>query len=461
MLEIKDKERSALKAIKLLKNEENMNKLINHPFIWLVLIIGLATLVYSQISFIEHPVAEYYNNPWSAFAIDMDYDNDIDVVGSGRFGNSITWFENDGNFSFQPHDISTSSYYAMVVHAIDIDNDNDVDVLCASQNNGVELWENNGNQEFTRHIIADWQYASYISVGDVDSDQDMDVLVCCCEGGMNRIGWIENTGNLNFTPHIVISDWNHANSVCAANLDLDQDTDLIGTASYAGEVAWFENDGNQSFTKHNIFETWARPSCAETADIDSDDDIDIVATVCYLNQVLWFENDGFQTFAPRVIDSNFTRPHQVRTADLDNDDDIDVIATAIDNDQIAWWENGEGNPVQWTKHVITDNFNGATGIHIFDIDRDNDLDVLGAAQFGNKISWWENVPAGIEEKSITQLKQPNPIPTILSNQLKLEENKNWKFYDIIGRNISTNNIKPGVYLLVIDGIIAQKVIKIK
>ncbi|MFB0509956.1 MAG: T9SS type A sorting domain-containing protein, partial [bacterium] len=255
--------------------------------------------------------------------------------------------------------------------------------------------------------------------------------------------------------------WNHANSICAANLDLDQDTDLIGTASYAGEVAWFENDGNQSFTKHNIFETWARPSCAETADIDSDDDIDIVATVCYLNQVLWFENDGSQTFTPLVIDSNFTRPHQVRTADLDNDDDIDVIATAIDNDQIAWWENGEGNPVQWTKHVITDNFNGATGIHIFDIDRDNDLDVLGAAQFGNKISWWENVPAGIEEKSITQIKQPNPIPTILSNQLKLEENKNWKFYDIIGRNISTNNIKPGIYLLVIDGIIAQKVIKIK
>ena len=53
----------------------------------------------ADITFTEHLVAQNYNNPWSAFGIDIDDDNDIDVVGSGRLGHSLTWWENLDNIS--------------------------------------------------------------------------------------------------------------------------------------------------------------------------------------------------------------------------------------------------------------------------------------------------------------------------------------------------------------------------
>ena len=71
-----------------------------------------------------------------------------------------------------------------------------------------------------------------------------------------------------------MSDWDHANSVYTADIDLDGDVDLLGTASGRttgnGEIAWFENDGSQDFTKHSILNTAARPSCVIALDIDFD-----------------------------------------------------------------------------------------------------------------------------------------------------------------------------------------------
>jgi len=367
-----------------------MQLLVNATTMILFATISIMNLGFGDITFTEHVVAQNYNNPWSAFAIDVDNDNDIDVVGSGRLAHNISWWENTGNFTFQQHTISTTSYYAMVVHALDIDIDGDVDILCASQNNGVELWENQGNQNFFRHFIAVWPYASFLSVADVDNDNDVDVLVCCCEGGINRMGWLENQGGLSFNEHIVTDNWDHANSVCGADLDSDGDVDLIGTASYAGEVAWFENDGSQNFTKHVILSTATRPSSAYADDVDSDGDLDVLATICVLDIIAWFENDGSQVFTQHTIGTAFYRPHAVRTADFDNDDDLDVFGSAITGSEIAWWENLGGTPVQWTKHVIASSFSGATGIQVVDMDYDEDVDVLGAAQFGNSIKWWEN-----------------------------------------------------------------------
>ncbi|UCE64923.1 MAG: T9SS type A sorting domain-containing protein [Candidatus Zixiibacteriota bacterium] len=409
----------------------------------LVLSLAFAVPGFAQIGFIEHPVAQYYNNPWSVFGIDMDDDGDTDVVAAGRFGNSITWWENLGNLTFQQHDISNNSYYAVVVYAIDMDNDDDIDILCASQTNGVELWENQGDQSFTRHIIGDWPYASFLTVADVDSDLDPDVLVCCCEGGINRMGWIENEGNLSFTDHIVMPNWDHANSVCAADLDSDQDMDLIGTASQAGEIAWFENDGNQNFTQHIILSTGARPSCAYADDIDSDGDIDVLATVCAINQVLLFENNGSQGFNQYTIAYGFSRPHSVRTADFDNDGDVDVLGAAINSDKIAWWENTGGNPIEWWEHTISDNFDGATGIDAKDFDLDGDIDVLGAAQFGNQITLWENIGAtGIDENSNSAPDNflmldncPNPFNASTNISFSVPQSGEVKIviYDLLGR----------------------------
>jgi hypothetical protein len=429
-----------------------MNRLLNCIVLTAGLIVTPASLIFAQVDFAEHPVADNVNEPWSVYPVDMDGDQDVDIVGSARLGHQVAWWENDGNQGFTMQPISYVSYFAMGIEAADIDNDDDIDVICASQTNGVELWSNSGDQNFTRSILGSWPFASFLYTEDVDDNGYIDVLVACCEGGINRMGWIENSGDSVFTDHIVISDWDHANSVYAEDIDSDGDVDLLGTASGrstgAGEIAWFENDGNQVFTMHTIYATSARPSCAIARDLDLDGDIDVVAAVCLFNQIMWFENDGSEEFTQHGIGYGFGRPHSVDTADFDRDGDIDVLAGAIDSDKIAWLEN-DGTQT-FTQHEITTNFDGAADVYVADVDRDEDPDVLGTAHYADQIKWWENLgPSGIDDNYRpplvgSSLKQnfPNPfnpsttitfdLPGTVGNQ-----SVSLTVYDIRGREVRT------------------------
>jgi len=426
-----------------------MSKLTATIILSAVLTVAPATMNSAQVDFAEHPIADNFDEPWSVYPIDMDGDQDIDMVGSARLGNQIAWWENDGSQGFTMHSVSYNSYYAMGIEAAEMDNDDDIDIVCASQTYGVELWENSGDQNFTRRILGSWPFASYLYTADVDRNGYTDVLVACCEGGINRMGWIENSDGSSFIDHIVISDWDHANSVYAEDIDSDGDMDLLGTASGrstgAGEIAWFENDGNQVFTKRSIFNTPARPSCAIARDLDLDEDIDVVAAVCSFNQIMWFENNGNQEFTQHVIGSGFGRPHSVDTADFDNDGDVDVLAGAINSDKIAWLENDGAQ--SFTQHEVTTNFDGAADVYAADIDRDGDQDILGTAHYADQIKWWENlVPSGINEDSGPPLERfsleqnfPNPFNPRTTIQYQVPENTRvvLKIFTVHGKEIRT------------------------
>lgn len=67
---------------------------------------------------------------------------------------------------------------------------------------------------------------------------------------------------------------------------------------------------------------------------------------------------------------------------------------------------------------------------------------------------------GVKEKN-TIIKKNNFGATILSGPLQLPIGKNYKVFDITGRVVMLDNIKPGIYFIEVDGEIRQKVIKIK
>ena len=68
---------------------------------------------------------------------------------------------------------------------------------------------------------------------------------------------------------------------------------------------------------------------------------------------------------------------------------IGIPEVAEENANISYSNKTNYNSINisWTKHVIDASIDYVFGVHAFDLDKDGDCDVLGAAQEGDFIAW--------------------------------------------------------------------------
>ncbi|MDP8205439.1 MAG: carboxypeptidase regulatory-like domain-containing protein [Candidatus Electryonea clarkiae] len=92
--------------------------------------------------FDEHVISDEFTGAYAVYATDMDLDGDMDVLGAAYGDDAITWWENDGAQppDFTEHTITANFDGARSVYAIDIDGDGDMDVLGAARNPDDVLW---------------------------------------------------------------------------------------------------------------------------------------------------------------------------------------------------------------------------------------------------------------------------------------------------------------------------------
>ncbi len=74
---------------------------------------------------------------------------------------------------------------------------------------------------------------------------------------------------------------------------------------------------------------------------------------------------------------------------------------------------------------------------------------------------WLDQPFGVVEDAVTEVRSTNFGATIFSGPLLLPEGKMCKVFDITGRVVKPDRIRPGIYFIEVDGRITRKVIKIK
>ena len=76
---------------------------------------------------------------------------------------------------------------------------------------------------------------------------------------------------------------------------------------------------------------------------------------------------------------------------------------------------------------------------------------------------WLYDPWGIEEEPIGRPvgEYGNLTATIFRGPLQLPEGKECKVYDITGRVVEPSKIQPGIYFIEVDGVVTQKVVKIR
>ena len=209
------------------------------------------------------------------------------------------------------------------------------------------------------------------------------------------------------------------------------------------------------------------------SDLDNDLDNDVLGASLEDHQIIWWRNDGGDpiVWTRQVIGSGIVNACIAYAVDMDGDTDKDVVATGQGINQVAWWRNDGGEPIQWTKFIITNNFIRPWPLHADDLDGDQDVDiVVGSSHNGsNQIKWWRNDgTTDVEEIFSTPteftLNQNYPNPFNPKTKIKFtipsvgaygNTPVQLKVYDLLGNEIVTlvdEEKLAGSYEVEFDGI---------
>ena len=246
------------------------------------------------------------------------------------------------------------------------------------------------NLIFVKHVIDDsfWA-ANYIAYADLDGDNDQDLLGCAYYG--DDIAWWEFSEG-NFTKHVIDSSFTRVIHVHPEDLDRDGDIDILATSEVLDQLAWWENNGTH-FTKHVITSSYDHPLRINSIDFDNDGDIDILSTS--INEVSWWENEGNLNFTQHAVSSDLNSTfdehhHFIHAIDLNRDGNLDLVtggASTSHGGLFCWKNEGNGN---FTKIIITNNYMRVHDVRTGDMDRDGDLDFVCGSFSSDELSWFEN-----------------------------------------------------------------------
>ncbi|MCB0453683.1 MAG: VCBS repeat-containing protein, partial [Aequorivita sp.] len=285
------------------------------------------------------------------------------------------------------------------VYSVDIDGDGSLDVLCAISGENKIAWYKNddglGNFATQRIITSSLQETTTVIAADIDGDNDMDVIAT--SKVLDRIVWFENLDGLGTfgTQSLITSTADGAIGLYAADLDSDGDMDVLSASYLDNKIAWYENtDGLGTFGPQRILTNSALSTRdVYAADLDGDGDMDVIAASTADDRVIWFENlDGLGNFGPeKIINNDANGVIAVRAADLDGDGDKDVIAAIFGDGKISWYENLDGLGNFSPEKVVSNLTPTVRLVQCADIDMDGDLDIVAAISGNDTIGWFENI----------------------------------------------------------------------
>lgn len=423
--------------------------------------------------------------------------------------------------------ISTTTEKPYLSIPFDIDNDGFIDVLTASGETYKLSWYRNldGLGGFGDEFIFDGVGAYFLSVQfvDIDTDGDQDILLL--ENNPRKASWLENLdGSGTFGPQQILIQQNYIKTVTPIDMDNDGDIDLVAAISdtSSGWIVWYENmDGLGTFGEEKmLLQNNSIFSKIKMVDIDNDGLLDILAIdeVYYEGKIFWYKYMGDATFGPMQIIYQFdwvqsggTNIFEFQYVDINTDGKMDIVMTSVDdisnprtdwlenldnqgnfgdlqfimdtndqylfydldndndNDMLLWKpntnkvsfkENEDGLGTFSMPKTITTEVNLPRDAKAADIDGDGWLDIMSASFSDNKLAWYKNNILGISENKTSQyVIYPNPTNGLLSIKSK-QPILRISIFNMLGQLVETtseNNqidfsgAESGIYFLKIEG----------
>lgn len=185
-------------------------------------------------NFVTHKIGTGGIYTSSVHSADINDDGHPDVIAAG-LGGTIFWYENDGNGNFTTHTLNNSVEGVIDIESADLDNNGLPDIICVAGDKIVWYHNKGGGTFAIDTILASADFA--VSAFSFDLNQDGDVDVISGINDENRFVWHENDGNGNFTQHL-IAEVEGAGPVFAADVDSDGMKEAVGSSSKG--VEWFD-----------------------------------------------------------------------------------------------------------------------------------------------------------------------------------------------------------------------------
>ena len=259
----------------------------------------------------------------------------------------------------------------------------------------LELYRTLLSNPIEHTVTTDFIGAYSVCASDIDGDSDVDVVGAAFSS--DRISWWENVDGygLEWNETTVDSSFDYPTSVFSSDIDNDGDADVLGAAFSDDEISWWENVSGSGtiWEKHEVDISFGGAHSVFAADVNGDDNMDVLGAAFNANTISWWENSGGlgPIWTEHTVDVEFGGASSVYAADIDGDGDMDVLGAADYDEKIAWWENKDGSGLIWTEHTVDTAASGARSVCAADIDGDGDLDILCATSWSFTLSWWENV----------------------------------------------------------------------
>lgn len=322
-------------------------------------------------------------NPSAKMSVgDLDNDGDLDLVfpEQGSVDNDISWFENINGELFK-HQIHGELDGIRIPKMVDWDGDGDLDIFATvasgaigSTEDELILYENIDGENFINWRLHDaLDHAADVEFADIDGDGDLDAFATARDA--DDLVWLRNDGfQANWVTDTIFSEGNQPLGIATDDLDGDGDADVVMCSWNDDKVFGFLNDGSGNFNPLVIDASIDGPTEAEIADLDGDGDKDIaVVATETANSVVIYLNDGSENFSEQILFSGEVG-QDIEIGDWNQDGIPDVFACFTDSDvHVIGFIYDNGSYMENTIQLQNDDVHS---IKLYDIDKDNDLDII-------------------------------------------------------------------------------------
>jgi len=362
---------------------------------------------------------------------DADGDGDLDlaVAGGESYTNKLEqpriYYNTGGMLESLPSWKATASQYSYDVNWADFDNDGDLDVVFAGESYPNRIFENFGDSIST---LPNWQstdasqYANSLFVGDVNSDGFLDLTISDNNqlGGSGKFKiYLNSNGTLNATPFWTSSFSGYGSGIYLADIDNDNDNDLLTGGWWEPVKIYLNNSGNFNTNPDYTSTSTSVVEAIVCGDVDKDAIQDVQES---------FISDGTKKlfYMPRtpLLEINLV---VVDSDTLQSDEfcfDLESGWVMLASLPAAGVNIIINASVSWDIDMGITNWDQTKGNYLFL----NTSDPVFAEDV-------KTLPEGF----VLYQNYPNPFNpnTVISYQLPVSGNVQLKVFDILGREITT------------------------